>query len=224
MSNSILEVNNLTHSYSHGAKQVQAITEICFHLNPKEIVAIEGASGSGKTTLLLACGGMLKPTSGSIQVRNEDLYGLSGEQRNRIRSERIGYVFQTLQLVPYLSVLDNLTLHHKATRADVLEWLERFGLEDRLRHFPHELSHGQRQRVALIRAIAHQPDILIADEPTGNLDSANSDLVYEILRHFADSGGGVLVASHDPMVAQRSDRTLKLKSGKILTPESTSKH
>ena len=115
-----------------------------------------------------------------------------------------------MQLVPYLSVLENLVLHDRASQAEARQWLERFELENRIDHKPEELSHGQRQRIALIRAIVHQPSILVTDEPTGNLDEKNSLLVMEILRHFADSGGAVLIASHDPAVEKHADRIYEL--------------
>ncbi|MEC9092937.1 MAG: ATP-binding cassette domain-containing protein, partial [Planctomycetota bacterium] len=185
----VLDVQNVSHNYSQKGRPVEALNEINLQVAQQEIVAVRGDSGSGKTTLLLACGAMLRPSEGEVFINQQNLFSISTKQRNRIRANTIGYVFQTLQLVPYLSVLENLTLHNRASKQEAVEWLERFSLENRLQHKPGELSHGQRQRIALIRAIAHHPSILIADEPTGNLDENNSALVLDILRHFAESGG-----------------------------------
>lgn len=206
----VLDARNLTHTYRKKGDSLTVFSELSLSVRSQQIVAVQGESGSGKTTLLLACGGMLKPEHGSIIVDNVNLYSASPEQRNRIRSAKIGYVFQTLELVPYLNVLDNLTLHDRSLKTEAIDWLERFEMENRVRHMPDELSHGQRQRVALIRALVHQPLVLIADEPTGNLDSRNSQIVFEVMRHYADSGGCVLVATHDSRVSEHADRIFEL--------------
>lgn len=212
---SLLEVCGLTHGYRKRNNYLEVLSQINFTIDPCRIVTIRGESGSGKTTLLLACGGMLRPEKGEVKINGTSLYSINEFQRNQMRSNKIGYVFQTLELIPYLNVLDNLTLHDRALKPEAIDWLERFELADRLRHRPDELSHGQRQRVALIRAIVHQPILLIADEPTGNLDEKNSKMVFDMLRHFADSGGAVLLASHDPDVAPYSDINFELSNGQL---------
>ena len=206
MNRVILNAREIAHSYRKNGKELEVYRDINLIVRSKQFVAIRGESGCGKTTLLLNCGAMLRPKKGNILIDDENLFAISPADRNRVRSAKIGYVFQTLELVPYLTVLENLTLHDKALKPEAIEWLNRFDLGDRIRHRPDELSHGQRQRVALIRAMVHQPLILIADEPTGNLDEKNTAMVFDILRHFADSGGGVLVASHDPTVESFADQ------------------
>ncbi len=218
-----LDVRNVSHQYSKGSSQVKALVDVSISVNPSELVSIKGASGSGKTTLLLACGGMLSPSQGSIMIDGMDLYKLSASARNSLRASHLGYVFQTLQLLPYLTVLENVTLHSRSIRQEATEWLERFELADRIKHRPVELSHGQRQRVAIIRAIVHQPKLLIADEPTGNLDEKNAKLVFEILRHFANSGGAVLVASHDHGVDEYSDRRFEIENKSLSEITQTTK-
>lgn len=210
MTRTVLQVSDLSFSYRKGKQRVDVLDRIGFSVSTREIVAIEGASGSGKTTLLLSCGGMLRPETGSVVIDGQDLYSLSPGRRNRVRAGQIGYLFQTLQLVPYLTVLDNILLSGRTTRDEALQWLETFELGDRVGHRPDELSHGQRQRIALIRAIAHQPLLLITDEPTGNLDDNNTAKVFNILRHFADSGGAVILASHDRLICNQADRRFHL--------------
>jgi len=179
------------------------------------MVAVQGESGSGKTTLLLACGAMQKPTSGKVLLNQRDVFDLTPAARSQFRASQIGYLFQTLQLVPYLNVLDNVRIVKGVTAGTAKQWLERLGLDDRLHHKPDALSHGQRQRVALARAIAHRPALVIADEPTGNLDGKNARLVFDSLREFADGGGAVLIAAHEPAIADFADRILHIKSGHL---------
>lgn len=206
-----LDAQNICHHFGKGSARVDVLEDVSLKIESGEFVSIKGASGSGKTTFLLTCGGMQKPQSGSVLIDGDNLYQVAPSSRNQLRARKIGYVFQTLELLPYLNVLENLTLQNKANRNEAVEWLERFGLADRIRHRPDELSHGQRQRVAIIRAIVHQPRLLIADEPTGNLDEDNSKLVFEILRHFSDSGGSVLLASHDSTARQFADHNYILE-------------
>ena len=177
------------------------------------MVAIQGKSGSGKTTLLLACGAMQKPSDGTVKICGQNVFELTSSIRSQYRASQIGYLFQTLQLVPYLNVLDNVRIVKGVSTSEAKQLLAKLGVDDRLQHKPESISHGQRQRVALARAIAHRPALLIADEPTGNLDAENTQLVFETLREFADDGGAVLIASHDPTVQKFADRLLQLESG-----------
>ncbi len=211
----VLQVESLAHCYTANGKQLQVLRDVNFSIARSKMVAVQGESGSGKTTLLLACGAMQKPTSGKVLINQRDVFDLTPAVRSQFRASQIGYLFQTLQLVPYLNVLDNVRIVKGVTAGTAKQWLERLGLDDRLNHKPDALSHGQRQRVALARAIAHRPALVIADEPTGNLDGKNTRLVFDSLREFADDGGAVLIAAHEPAIADFADRILHIKSGHL---------
>jgi ABC-type lipoprotein export system ATPase subunit len=211
----MLDVQSFTKIYQGAHGPVQAVRELSFQATAGEFLAIQGPSGCGKSTLLLACGGLLHPTTGKILLQGQDLYALSGEARAKLRATQIGFVFQQFHLIPYLSVLDNVlsaTLGSPLVdaRSRAFELIERFGLSPRLHHVPAELSTGERQRTALARALLHRPKLLLADEPTGNLDSANADLVLRSLEDFANGGGTVLLVTHDPTAAARAQRSLHL--------------
>ncbi len=203
-----------------GRLPVTALDSVCLTLRAGERCAIHGASGSGKSTLLLCAGGLLRPDSGDVTLAGERLYALSSEARSAVRARHIGFVFQQFHLIPYLNVLDNVLVPSLAAgggadprpRAEAL--IERFGLRDRRLHPPSELSIGERQRVALARALLLEPQVLLADEPTGNLDEENGMLVMEALGEFAQSGGAVLVVTHDRRIS--ADRICRLEAG-VLT-------
>ena len=195
-----------------------------------DFVSIVGPSGSGKSTLLLALGGMLSPSSGRILLDGDSLYDLEPDQRAALRGEKIGFVFQTFNLVPYLSALENVQVplflggatrgEQKARAASLLESL---GLGDRLEHKPYELSVGQQQRVALARMLANNPSVILADEPTGSLDPETSAQVIAFLEEMNQEGRTVVMVTHDPKVAQKAKRTLKLNNGRILSDDLTNK-
>lgn len=211
----ILQVESLSHSYASHGKRLSVLHEISFGIPANNLVAIQGDSGSGKTTLLLAAGAMQKPTAGIVKINGADIFGLSSAGRSQFRASQIGFMFQSLQLVPYLNVLDNVRMVRGVTADNAKHWLSRLGLQDRLRNKPEALSHGQRQRVALARAIAHRPALVVADEPTGNLDATNSQVVFETLREFADSGAAVLIATHNPSINNFADQTFRIESCKL---------
>ena len=174
----------------------------------------------GFRSLLLVAGGLLRPDSGQVTIDGADPYSLSTEQRARFRAERIGFVFQQFHLVPYLNVLDNVLAPALVTgdptarqRADGL--VQRFGLADRVRHRPGQLSTGERQRVALARALLNEPKVILADEPTGNLDGENSDEVLKALQAFANEGGAVLLVTHDPNAVAFAGRKVVLAGGQL---------
>ncbi len=210
----ILQVENLKHCYTSRRRVVDVFDKLNLIVPPGKMVAVTGESGCGKTTLLLDCGAMQRPTSGKVQIVGDDILGMGPAARANFRAEKIGYVFQTLELVPYLNLIDNLRMVRGVSAREACVWLERLGLGERKYHKPESLSHGQRQRAALARAIAHQPRLVIADEPTGNLDNKNSALVFQTLREFADKGGGVLVATHDPTIESFADEIHKLEAGR----------
>jgi putative ABC transport system ATP-binding protein len=217
----VLTIENVTKSYRGPERSVQALDGVSLRLAAGEFVAVQGPSGCGKTTLLLAAGGLLKPDGGRVIVDEQDLYNLSSEQRARFRAEHIGFVFQQFHLVPYLTVRDNVltpalaaTVPDAAKRAD--ELIEQVGLTPRRLHVPAALSTGERQRVALARALLARPKLLLADEPTGNLDLENGRLVLEQLTAFARGGGAVLLVTHEAVAAQVAQRTLFMREGKLL--------
>ncbi|MHC4199768.1 MAG: ABC transporter ATP-binding protein [Planctomycetota bacterium] len=216
----MLEIRELSKSYDGPDGALTPLEGVSLEVAEGEFVAVVGASGSGKTTLLLAAGGLLAPSAGKVTVAGQDPYALSPEGRARFRARTIGFVFQQFHLVPYLSVLDNVLVPSLAApaadaRARALELIERFGMSPRARHVPGELSTGERQRAALARALLNRPKVLLADEPTGNLDEANSETVLDCLARFADAGGAVLLVTHDQQAAGRAGRILRLDGGRL---------
>jgi len=205
--------------YGTGDDQVRALDGVSVEVAAGEFVAVRGASGSGKSTLLLAIGGMVRPSAGVVELEGRDLYAISGRERAHIRAERIGFVFQMFHLVPYLTALENVLLNTLAgatvTRADAIAAFEDLEMGDRLTHRPSELSAGERQRVALARALIKRPDILLADEPTGNLDPENSRQVMSHFARFHEAGGTVVVVTHEPLVEEYAQRTLRLTAGRL---------
>ena len=180
------------------------------------MVAVIGPSGCGKTTLLLTAGGLLRPSKGEVLIGAVAPYSLSTDERSILRAKKIGFVFQQFHLIPYLNVVENILAPAGAIDNGngvdrAMELIEHFNIDDRAEHFPEQLSTGQRQRVALARALFNKPDILLADEPTGNLDEANSTVVYEYITEFAAQGGAVLIVSHDNRVARFCDQTVAIR-------------
>jgi putative ABC transport system ATP-binding protein len=215
----ILQVENLGHRYASGGKSLEVLREVNLEIRATQLVAVQGESGCGKTTLLLACGAMQKPTAGRVKIDQQNVYELSTSARSQFRARKIGYLFQTLQLIPYLTLLNNIRIVQGVSSETAKQWLDRLGLADRMHHKPEALSHGQRQRAALARAIAHQPALVIADEPTGNLDEKHSQMVFETLREFANNGGAVLIATHDAQIPSYADQVHRIESGTLQMAE-----
>jgi len=220
----MLTVVGLRKTFRGPSGRVSALADAALSVAAGEFVSVQGPSGCGKTTLLLAAGGLLPPDSGRVQVDGQEVYALSSTARARLRAEKIGFVFQQFHLVPYLSVLDNvlapaLALKDPSARERATELARRFGLAERLRHVPAELSTGERQRTALARAMLNRPRLILADEPTGNLDGENARLVLSSLREFARSGGAVLLVTHDPSAAEYAGRRLCFKDSKLQEQE-----
>ena len=218
----MLRVTNLEKAYRGPGKTVRALDAATLQVAAGELVAVQGPSGCGKTTLLLVAAGLLRPDAGQVLVNAQDPYALAPDARARFRAENMGFVFQQFHLVPYLSALDNIlapTLARPA--ADAAEraahLARRFGLAERQDHLPGELSTGERQRTALARALLHNPRLLLADEPTGNLDEASGKVVLGHLAEFAKAGGAVLLVTHDPRAAEYATRTVRMESGRIET-------
>ena len=218
----LLELESVSKSYPGPEGKIQAVDQLSLSVGGGEFVAIYGPSGCGKTTLLLATGALLQPTEGRVLLEGQDPYSMSSGERARFRGLHIGFVFQQFHLVPYLDVLDNIlapTLAVSANgraRSRACELAERFGLAGRLHHVPAALSTGERQRVALARALLNQPKLLLADEPTGNLDEQNGELVLRSLAEFARAGGAVLLVTHEPRAVDHAGRSLKMIGGKLL--------
>ena len=217
----MLKANNISREYRGSADKVAALCDFTAAVQGGEFVAVQGPSGCGKTTLLLVCGTLLAPDAGTVTVDGTDLYAMPAEARARFRACRIGFVFQQFHLIPYLTVRDNVLAGALATgapppvaRADAL--LTRFGLASRIRHVPSELSMGERQRVALARALLNQPRLVLADEPTGNLDEASGEIVLTALAEYARDGGAVLMVTHDPRASRVAQRVLHMREGRLV--------
>jgi putative ABC transport system ATP-binding protein len=220
----MLEIRELSKTYRGAAGPVRVLQRLSLDVAAGKFVAVQGRSGCGKTTLLLAAGGLLRPDSGQVLVSGQDLYSLSEEARAGFRAAHIGFVFQQFHLIPYLSALDNvlaaaLALRVPDARARAEGLLNSLDLAGRGRHVPAELSTGERQRTALARALLHRPKLLLADEPTGNLDRESADIVLGHLADFALRGGAVLLVTHDPEAAVRAQRVIRLDAPARLTAE-----
>ncbi|MCX8156306.1 MAG: ABC transporter ATP-binding protein [Verrucomicrobiae bacterium] len=216
----MLRLENISKHYRTDRGEIRAVHQVTLHVQPGEFVAVRGPSGSGKTTLLLAAGGLLRPDAGTVQVNGTEPYALSPEARARFRAEKIGFVFQQFHLLPYLTVLENvLAAALPRPRADAMDrakfLLESLGLSARLDHLPAALSTGEKQRTALARALFHAPPLLLADEPTGNLDEANGAKVLEELAAQAKRGAAVLLVTHDPRAAAFAHRCLLMENGAL---------
>lgn len=219
----MLTMQSVSKTYAHRGKIVTALDNVSLEIGLGEFVSVVGPSGSGKSTFLLMFGGMLSPASGTVLIDGQSLYDLSPERRAAVRREKIGFVFQTFNLVPYLTALENVQIPLFLARLDDAEQkqratalLERIGLGDRLDHKPAELSVGQQQRVALARMLANDPPIILADEPTGNLDPETSDAVLGFLKEVNGEGRTIVMVTHDMRAAATANRTLRLVDGAIV--------
>ena len=221
MSDTVLKLENVTKTYRGRAGQVEALQDISLAVEPGEFVAVQGPSGCGKTTLLLVAGGLLRPDAGVVALDGRNPYDLAPEDRARLRADFVGFVFQQFHLMPYLTVLDNVLAASLAKPSDdgvrgrAVELIEHVGLGPRSHHVPGELSTGERQRVAIARALLNQPKILLADEPTGNLDPASGEVVLRHLAEFADAGGAVLLVTHDERAAHYPHREVRMVGGRV---------
>jgi ABC-type lipoprotein export system ATPase subunit len=216
----MLILQDLTKTYRTRAGEVKALDGVSLQIDKGEFVAVCGPSGSGKTTLLMMIAAMLRPSNGTVRFEDRDVYELTGPARARFRAEKIGFVFQMFHLVPYLNVLENVLLaaaviRRRDGRAQAAELLQRLGLQHRLGHRPSELSAGEKQRTAIARALLNQPKLILADEPTGNLDPENARCVLQHLQDFQKEGGTVIVATHGPAAQEFATRTINLREGRL---------
>jgi putative ABC transport system ATP-binding protein len=218
-----MRLETVSKSYMHRGKTVAALDNASLEIAAGDFVAVVGPSGSGKSTLLLVLGGMLSPSAGKVSLNGHSLYDLSPNARAELRRQKVGFVFQTFNLVPYLTAMENVQiplylagLDEATQKQRAAALLERVGLGDRLDHKPPELSIGQQQRVALARVLANDPEVILADEPTGNLDPETGQQVLDLLEQMNREGRTVVMVTHDPRAAARAKRTLKLVEGRIL--------
>ena len=216
----MIHAQQLEHTWLDAQAEVRCLRGLDLELKAGELCCLRGASGSGKTTLLLALGGMLRPTGGHIRINGDELYALSNSERALVRARDVGFVFQMFHLVPYLTARENLLIvrsslskAEREARAD--ELLASVGLSDRATHRPAALSAGERQRVAVCRALFNRPSLVLADEPTGNLDPDSAQLVLDLLSDYAADGGSVLMATHSLNPVSRAARTLWLRDGSL---------
>ena len=228
MSDTAIKALRLRKSYKLGRVRLDVLMGLSFHVERGEFVAIVGASGSGKSTLLHIVGLLDRADRGKVFLEGDDVSGMSAGRRNRIRCQDVGFVFQFYHLMRELNVLENALLPARvacsmlhwpvrrlAARRRATEILERLGLQDRLRHRPKELSGGERQRVAIARALMNDPKILLADEPTGNLDSKTGEKIIGVLKDRHRRGQTILMVTHDASIAAQADRVLHLRDGRL---------
>jgi len=218
----MIKTENLSKTYNSKGNSVLALNEISLSIEEGEFISIVGPSGSGKTTLLLCMGGLIHPSQGKVTIEGVSIYDLDVKKRAIFRLRNLGFVFQTFNLIPYLTAQENVeiplslagtsdgTQSEKAT-----ELLQRLGLADRLNHKPRELSIGEQQRVAIARALANSPKIILADEPTGNLDPDTTNETVGYLRSLNQAGITVVMVTHNPGVAEYAQRTLRLVDGRL---------
>ncbi len=225
MAGPILEVNDLIKQYRQSDSIVTAVNRAKLRVGNGEFVAIMGTSGSGKSTLLHLCAGLIRPNFGSIRIRGNEITTLSQSKLAAFRGQYIGIVFQKHNLIPHLTAIENITVPAMLMNKpdyryehSLAKLLEKLKLEDRVHHLPSELSGGQQQRVAIARALINRPQILLADEPTGNLDRANAEEVLELLLKMREElGQTLLMVTHDPQIAKRADRVMFMENGELTT-------
>lgn len=216
-----LVLNNICKYFKGPDGIVRALDGVSMQINNGEFVAVQGPSGCGKTTLLLSAGVLLTPDEGTVVINEENPYLLPLNNRALFRASQIGFVFQQFHLVPYLTVKENIQAPHLALPQSgrekrTKELVERFGLIERIDHVPAELSTGERQRTALARAVFNSPKLLLADEPTGNLDNENTKIILRFFLNFAEESGSILMVTHDDSVAESAHRIIRLKNGKLV--------
>ena len=222
-SNPVIAVNNLSKTYQRGNEQLTVLNNISLTIGRGEFVAIVGASGSGKTTLLNLIGLLDTFEAGNYEIAGESVRTMSETQLARLRSERVGYVFQSFHLLPRLSALKNVELamiyrgiSRSKRRAMAMECLSQVGLAERVEHLPTELSGGQQQRVAIARALANQPDLIIADEPTGSLDSTTGHEIMNMFCELNAAGKTIVMVTHEPDIAAYASRMITLRDGELV--------
>ena len=225
MSEPFIKATGLTKSFLKGKQEIVPIKDISFQVNSGEFISLMGPSGSGKTTLLNLIAGIDSPTEGTLLIGSQPIHEMSREELTKWRSLHVGYIFQLYHLMPVLTAFENIELPlllHNLSRAERKEKVEsalnQVGLSDRQNHFPKELSGGQEQRVAIARALVTQPSLIVADEPTGDLDRDSADEILNLLEELsAKENKTILMVTHDPKAAQKATRCLEIEKGKLIT-------
>jgi putative ABC transport system ATP-binding protein len=217
----MINLSNITKSFNGPKGKIIALNNISMTLSKGEFLAVRGPSGCGKSTLLLTAAGMLKPDNGQVIFKAEhNPYSLTPDKRSKLRAELIGFVFQQFHLIPYLTIKENIIVPSLTSQVDdpearSMELIKRFGLKARADHLPGQLSTGEKQRTALARALFNKPKVIMADEPTGNLDDENADIVLEHMKSYVEDGGSVLLVTHSTWAAEHATRTLNMIDGSI---------
>src|SRR6195256_1341215 len=205
---------------------IRALDDVSLEVAPGEWLAVMGPSGSGKSTLVNLIGCLDQPTAGEVWLDGENVAGISTQELTRVRAEKIGFIFQHFHMIPYLTAVENVMLaqyfHSMTDEDEALEALRKVGLKDRAHHLPAQLSGGEQQRVCIARALINDPKIVLADEPTGNLDAANEEIVMRLLRELHDQGRTIVMVTHDPVMARMADRRIELHHGRIASMETFS--
>ena len=218
------QLDGVTKTYRHRGKEIHALESVSFHIPKGTFVTVTGGSGSGKTTLLLMLGGLIHPSSGTLSVKGDDLYRIGGKRLAHYRNRTVGFVLQTFHLVPYLTAMENVMVPMLLAEKDAgkraekaADLLDKMGLSDRLEFLPKELSVGQQQRVAIARALANDPEVILADEPTGNLDPSLSLEILEVLGTLNRvEKKTVIMVTHSPVAAEYGERRFHLECGALL--------
>ena len=219
--NTLLKLKNINLKYQNGKDSIIILRNIDLNIKKKETVSVVGESGSGKTSLIMLIGGLEKPNSGKIIFQDQEITDLSEDEVSEIRKKNIGIIFQSFYLIPNYTAVENVALtlelnNFKNPEKEAKILLDRFGLKHRLNNLPSQLSGGEQQRVAIARAIAMKPELILADEPTGNLDTENSIMIANILfKYVKEEGSSLIMVTHDTKLAGKAKRKIKIKDGKI---------
>jgi len=213
----MIELKNISKEFTHGTEIFTALSDISLKIKKGDFCSVTGPSGAGKSTLLYVIGGLIHPDSGRVIYNGMDIYKLNRRDINQYRSKNLGFMFQQFHLMPYLTVTGNIRLacDGKNIEDKISFYLEKCSLADMRNKYPSELSVGEKQRTAFIRAIISEPEILLADEPTGNLDAANSEILMSLVKDYNKGGGTVLMVSHDPEISGYANRNISLCKGRI---------
>ena len=217
----LLKLKKINLKYQTGKENISVLKDIDLIIKKKETVSVVGESGSGKTSLIMLIGGLERPTSGKIIFQDQEITNLNEDEVSEIRKKNIGTIFQSFYLIPNNTAIENVALtlelnKFKNPEKEAKLLLERFGLKHRFNNLPSQLSGGEQQRVAIARAIAMKPELILADEPTGNLDTENSIMISEILfKYVKEEGSSLIIVTHDPKLANKAKRKIRIKDGKI---------
>ncbi len=214
----MLDIINISKVYWKGAEEFVALKDLNLKIEKGEFIAISGASGAGKSTLLNAIGGLIRPDSGTITFKGNDVYKRNGKATAEYRKKNVGFMFQQFHLMPYLTVLENIKLacYKMEHYNNIGSYLEKCSLSPLKHKFPEELSVGEKQRTAFVRAIISDPEVLLADEPTGNLDPENSKILMSLVEDHHKNGGTIILVSHDPLTVHYANRKIILERGKLV--------